>query len=133
MPNLLKLSSVPEVPGTMVRIGRGMNDLIEPLQQLYYDVSGSAKAAPFRQQREEEEALYQRGLQGDPDPNRDADLFRVLGRSVPLMAFPGYAATTPEAAMGQMGTVESMVAWDRFQKWLADRTQQASGAIEAMR
>ena len=133
MPNLFKPSPAPEVPGTLARIGRGLTDVIDPVQQIYYDITRNPKAASLEQSRKEDEALYLRGVGGDPNPDRGPDTWRMVGRSAPLLAYPPYAAATPEAAMGSMGTMQAINAFDTLREWLAKRTQQASGAIEAMR
>jgi hypothetical protein len=75
-----------EPPTPMVSIGRGAMDLWEPLKQAYLDRVDPAAAAAYRQQRNENERLYQRGLlAGNPLPPdapawAHTDIWRQTGR-----------------------------------------------------
>ena len=69
-----------EAPSPMVSVGRGAMDAWEPVKQTYLNMFDTTQAQAYRQQRAEDERLYQRGLlsanpQPGFDPTRD-DLWR---------------------------------------------------------
>lgn len=91
-----------EAPGVLARIGRGYMDTWEPIQQRYYNAFHPDRAAAYRQQRAEEEALYRKGLLAlhpewsSPDTAAamaktlpGSDIYRSLGRSAAAAPFLG--------------------------------------------
>jgi hypothetical protein len=93
----------------MVSIGRGATDFWEPVKQAYLNVTDPAQAQAYRQQRAEDERLYQRGLQwtnAQPDyvPERD-DVWRAQAHQLPLLlgSFFGPAMSLPQLAVGANG------------------------------
>src|SRR5690349_18612034 len=51
-----------EPPSPWVSIGRGATDLWEPVKQTYLNMTDQKQAQAYRQQRAEDERLYQRGM-----------------------------------------------------------------------
>jgi hypothetical protein len=105
-----------EPPSPMASIGRGAIDVWEPAKQLYLDHTDPVRAAAYRQQRSEDERLYQRGLlASNPLPSdapnwARADMLRGVGQGMvaaPLL-LPGMSAATAlplrEAIMSMLGT-----------------------------
>jgi hypothetical protein len=73
----------------MVSIGRGAVDFWEPVKQAYLNATDPTQAQAYRQQRAEDERLYQRGLQWtNPQPGyvpeRD-DVWRGQAHQLPLL------------------------------------------------
>jgi hypothetical protein len=78
-----------EPPSPWVSIGRGVTDLWEPVKQTYLNATDPAQAQAYRQQRAEDERLYQRGMQwADPQPgyvpSRD-DVWRMQAHQLPML------------------------------------------------
>jgi hypothetical protein len=111
-----------EPPSAMVSAGRGLMDVWEPIKQSYLNLSDPAQAAIYRQQRSEDEKLYDRGLlAGNPQwsqpieagtlPNgkplrfkqspKDNDVWRMIGRTAPA-GFLALSGGPAEVAMGAM-------------------------------
>jgi hypothetical protein len=78
-----------EEPSPWVSVGRGVTDLWEPVKQTYLDATDPALAQAYRQQRAEDERLYQQGMQwANPQPGYDPahdDFWRLQGQQVPLL------------------------------------------------
>jgi hypothetical protein len=78
-----------EPPSPMVSLGRGATDLWEPVKQAFLNATDPTQAQSYRQQRAEDERLYQRGLQwANPQagfvPERD-DVWRGQVHQLPLL------------------------------------------------
>ena len=86
----------PEMPGILARIGRGFVDVGQPLRQAYYNAQiwNPQRAADYRQQRDQEEQLYLKGVA----PNMPAQL-RPMAVD-PFRAFGRFAAMAPLIAPG---------------------------------
>jgi hypothetical protein len=102
--------SYAEPPSPWVSIGRGATDLWEPVKQAYLDATDPAQAQAYRQQRAEDERLYQRGLRwANPDPNyvpsRD-DFWRSQAHQIPLLlgGMIAPAMSLPEMGVSAMAT-----------------------------
>jgi hypothetical protein len=101
-----------EPPSPWVSLGRGATDLWEPVKQSYLNLTDSAQADAYRQQRAEDEQRYQRGVQwANPQPGyvpqRD-DFWRMQGQQLPFLlgsvVAPAASASLPQTAVGYMGT-----------------------------
>ena len=99
-----------EPPSPWVSIGRGVTDFLEPIKQTYLNATDPAQADAYRQQRAEDERLYQRGMQWanpQPDyvPSRD-DFFRSQVHQLPMLvgAMGGPVTALPEAMMSFGGS-----------------------------
>jgi hypothetical protein len=108
-----------EVPSIPARIGRGLMDVWEPMKQSYLNVADPTAANAYKQQRTEDERLYERGLlAGNPEaaqptqvatmPNGeplrmeppsllDTDMWRMVGRTSPLGLATMFAPAMPAA------------------------------------
>lgn len=98
-----------EEPSPWVSVGRGVTDLWEPVKQTYLDATDPAQAQAYRQQRAEDERLYQQGMQwANASPNYvpGNDFWRSQGQQVPLLVGSVIAPTmsAPEYMIGAGAT-----------------------------
>jgi hypothetical protein len=117
-----------EAPSIPARIGRGLMDVWEPMKQSYLNATDATAANAYRQQRTEDERLYERGLlasnpeavqptqvatlpNGEPlrikPPSLlDTDMWRMIGRTSPLGLATIFAPAMPaaETALGMSMT-----------------------------
>ncbi len=91
-------------PSALARIGRGFTDMYEPVVSAWYGLTNPAMQKQYDAQRDQNDALYLRGLLGTAIPPnlRGAvpDLWRGLGQAAPL--FP----------LGPLGGIRSLAAKD---------------------
>jgi hypothetical protein len=115
-----------EAPDAWARMGRGIQDVVDPIQQMWLNVGTplqQQQAAAFRRQRAQDEQLYMRGLLGRvPTPEdmkfkMNSDPWRMAGQGLPtalLALAPAAAALTPEALASWMLTGSAYEALDRL-------------------
>src|SRR5439155_10645168 len=104
-----------EAPSPMVSLGRGAMDAWEPVKQTYLNISDPTQAQAYRQQRAEDERLYQRGLlSANPQPGfnpiRD-DLWRSQGQmaiATPLL-LSGLGAMSLPSSLLSYGLTQNLV------------------------
>ena len=117
--NLANLNIQP--PDPLARVGAGMNDVIAALRSLYLHSTNPAAAAAYDAQQRENDAIYARGVGGP-----GLDPLRMIGQTsfaAPLVAMsPELLAATPEAAMGQMGTMQLFSALNRLRQIVTGTT-----------
>jgi hypothetical protein len=81
-----------EYPSPLASIGRGYMDMWEPLAQAWHDRTNPEEGRRYRKKRDDDEALYQRGLLGmTPSELRGAipDAWRGIGRAAVMAPFAG--------------------------------------------
>lgn len=87
----------PEAPPLLARIGHGASNITSGLQQLYYMATGDdAKLKQLTDQRNDEEALYQKGR----GPNAGIDWASMLGEAG--MMAPAALVSAPASVPGRL-------------------------------
>jgi hypothetical protein len=115
------LLGIPEPPTAMESLGRGAMDVWEPIKQGWYNMTDPAQAQAYRQQRAENERLYQTGFLGEPPPPgapMPPDMWRAQGRAAVLapLFIPGIAASgilsSPAAALAPESILSELFTWN---------------------
>lgn len=88
-------ASTPEIPSTLVKVGRGAADITQGIKQKYLNVTDPQAAEEFTKQTNQEIAAYEKGrAQGAPD-GAGYDFSRLAGNIAmgsPLMLTPAGGA-----------------------------------------
>jgi len=92
-------ASTPEVPSTLVKVGRGAADITQGIKQKYLNVTDPQAAEEFTKQTNQEIAAYEKGrAQGAPD-GAGYDFSRLAGN----IAMGSPLMLTPAGGVGLLG------------------------------